>query len=44
MTPEIRAFECALALYGWRACWLQHVGLVLLFAIMLLHHASAQIN
>jgi len=34
----------ALALSAWRARWLHYVGLGLLFAIMLLHYASAQIN
>jgi len=34
----------ALALCAWRARWLHYVGLVLLFAIMLLHYVSAQIN
>jgi len=34
----------ALALSAWRARWLHYVGLGLLFAIMLLHYAAAQIN
>lgn len=34
----------ALALSAWRARWLHYVGLGLLFAIVLLHYASAQIN
>ncbi|MBS0388241.1 MAG: hypothetical protein JSR15_07145 [Proteobacteria bacterium] len=33
-----------LALYAWRARWLHYVGMALLYAIMLLHYASAQIN
>ncbi|HVN98813.1 MAG TPA: hypothetical protein VMT49_02125 [Steroidobacteraceae bacterium] len=34
----------ALALSAWRARWLHYLGVGLLFVIMLLHYASAQIN